>query len=350
MTPAIFALSGPSITTDEAALFRAANPVGYILFGRNIIDADQLRAMTDALRDLAGRDLPILIDQEGGPVARLRPPHWPEFPAATVFDHVYDAAPARAMTAARANAAALGVMLRGLGITVNAMPMLDVRQPDAHAIITNRSYGAEPMRVAALGRAVIDGLASAGVAGIIKHMPGQGRGTSDSHLTLPRVTASAEALESDLAPFRTLAAREGAGRVGFGMTAHVVYEAWDAERPATLSPVVIGDVIRRQIGFDGFLMTDGLEMQALSGSMAERARAAVDAGVDAVLHCTGDLAEMHSIADTLGDAMAPDSEARLARAMDGIAAAPSAPSSAHAFESLLAQRDALLAVGDGAAA
>lgn len=333
MTPAIFALSGLTITPEEAALFRASDPVGYILFARNIDTPDQLRALTDALRDLAGRELPILIDQEGGVVARMRPPHWPIFPAATVFDQAYDIAPATAMAAARANGEALAAMLRSVGITVNAMPMLDVRQPDAHSIITSRSYGAEPMRVAALGRAALDGLEAGGVAGILKHMPGQGRGTVDSHVDLPHVSADLHALEQDLAPFRALA-----GRAGFGMTAHVVYDVWDDIRPATLSPIVIEQAIRGTVGFDGFLMTDGLEMEALQGSMADRARTAIAAGVDAVLHCTGAFAEMSAIVDVLGGAMTERAEQRLAQAMRHVTSAPPA-----SRDTLIAERDALLA-------
>ena len=225
--------------------------------------------------------MPILIDQEGGRVARMRPPEWPAFPAAEKFADLYRAAPSSAIEAVRANARALALMLRSAGINVNALPLLDVRQEGATDIIGDRALGSEPMQVAALGRAVLDGMASAGVVGIVKHMPGHGRALVDSHKELPVVTASADELESDLEPFERLSSAP------MGMTAHVVYNAWDPERPASLSPIVIRDIIRERIGFDGWLMSDDLGMEALQGDFASRAAGVVAAGCDVALHCSG---------------------------------------------------------------
>jgi len=333
MKPVIFGLSGPTLTPQESDLFRRADPLGYILMGRNCVDRDQMRALTDSLRDLSGRDdLPILIDQEGGRVARMRPPVWPAFPAPSAFAALYDRAPSSAIAAAKANGQALGMMLAEVGVTVDATPLLDVAQPDMTGAIGDRSFGADPMQVAALGRATLDGLAAAGVVGIVKHMPGQGRATVDSHLELPRVSASADALEHDIAPFATLSSAPMA------MTAHVVFEAWDADRPAALSPTVIRDVIRGRIGFDGLLMTDDIDMKALSGAAADKASAAIAAGCDVVLDCWARLDEMVAIADRLDD-IAPASRARLDRAMKGVGIVGTVP-----VADLVQMRDQLLAL------
>lgn len=333
MKPVIFGLSGPTLTADEAALFRAAEPLGYILFGRNCIDRDQMRALTDSLRDLSGRaDVPILIDQEGGRVARMKPPTWPAFPPPAAFAALYDRAPSSAIAAAKANAQAIGTMLAEVGVNVDALPLLDVAQPDMTGAIGDRSYGADPMQVAALGRATLDGLAAAGVVGIVKHMPGHGRAVVDSHHELPHVDAPAETLEGDIAPFRTLATAPMA------MTAHVVYAAWDADRPATLSPTVIRDVIRGRIGFDGLLMTDDIDMKALSGTPADKAAAAIAAGCDVVLDCWARMDEMRAIADRLTD-IAPVSRTRLDRAMARIG-----KGAAVSIADLIDTRDRLLAL------
>lgn len=333
MQPAIYGLSGEALTADERDFFRDALPAGYILFRRNCVSPEQLLALTDDLRSLSGRDhLPVLIDQEGGRVARMQPPVWPAFPNGQRFADLYQIAPASAIEAARHNAQAIAALLRDSGITVDCLPLLDVRQEGAHDIIGDRALGAEPMQVAALGRAVIDGLRAGGVVGVVKHMPGHGRSTSDSHLELPVVHASADELERDIEPFRTLR------WAPMGMTAHVVYTAWDAERCGSLSPIVIGDIIRGRIGFEGFLMSDDLGMKALTGSFAERARGVVAAGCDVALHCSGDMAEMTSVASGL-DTMAPDSIARLERAMATIADAPPAAT----YAELAAKRDAFLA-------
>ena len=314
MKPVIFGLSGPTLTADERAFFVAVEPVGFILFRRNVVDRAQLRALTDDLRDLTGRDrLPILVDQEGGRVARLTSPEWPAFPAGPAFDALYEVAPMTAIEAARANALALGLMLSEVGITVDCLPLLDVAQPDTTEAIACRAYGREPMRVAAMGRATLEGLAAGGVVGVVKHMPGHGRAVVDSHHLLPTVTASAAELEVDLEPFRRLASAP------MGMTSHIVFDAWDRERPATVSPVVIEQVIRGAIGFDGLLMTDDIDMKALAGSAADKAAAAIAAGCDVVLDCWGRGDEMAAVAERL-EPMAARSRERLDAAMASVGA------------------------------
>ena len=311
MQAAIYGLEGFALKEDERAFFRDADPAGFILFRRNCENQEQMLRLTDALRGLAGRDdVPILIDQEGGRVARMRPPVWPAFPAAERFADLYRAAPQSAIEAVRANARALALMLRSVGVNVNALPLLDVRQEGATDIIGDRALGSEPMQVAALGRAVLDGMASAGVVGIVKHIPGHGRALVDSHKELPVVSASAEELETDLEPFERLASAP------MGMTAHVVYEAWDNERPASLSPIVIHDIIRERIGFDGCLMSDDLGMEALRGDFASRASGVVAAGCDVALHCSGKMEEMVAVASAV-PAMSAEGHDRLARAMAG---------------------------------
>ena len=334
MQAAIYAPSGLQLTPDERAFFRDADPAGYIVFKRNIADREQLRALTDDLRALSGRDdVPILIDQEGGRVARMKPPEWPAFPAGEAFARLYEKAPMSAIEALRANAQAIAVLLREVGVNVDCLPVLDVRQPGATDIVGDRALGSEPMQVAALGRAALDGLAAAGVVGVVKHMPGHGRALVDSHETLPIVDASLEALEVDVEPFRTL---RGAP---MGMTCHCVYTAWDPERPGSQSPVVIGEVIRGHIGFDGFLMSDDIGMKALGGGFDDRARKVIEAGTDAVLHCSGNLAEMVAVAGAVG-AIGAEARVRLDRAMATIAATADATPLAD----LLAKRDALLAL------
>ena len=311
MQAAIYGLEGFDLKPEERDFFRDSDPAGFILFRRNCENQGQLLRLTDTLRALCGRDdVPILIDQEGGRVARMRPPEWPAFPAAEKFALLYRAAPSSAIEAVRSNARALALMLRSVGVNVNALPLLDVRQEGATDIIGDRALGNEPMQVAALGRAVLDGMASAGVIGIIKHMPGHGRALVDSHHELPIVTASAEELETDLEPFERLASAP------MGMTAHVVYTAWDAERPCSLSPVVIRDIIRERIGFDGWLMSDDIGMEALRGDFAGRARGVVAAGCDVALHCSGKMDEMIAVASAV-PAMTPEGEDRMARAMAG---------------------------------
>jgi beta-N-acetylhexosaminidase len=333
MTPLILGLAGTTITDEERDFFRDIAPAGYILFKRNVADRAQMKALTDDLRALSGRDdLPILIDQEGGRVARMRPPEWPEFPAGEAFDRLYDVAPVSAIEAVRANCHALGAMLREVGVTVDCLPLLDVRQAGAHDIIGDRALGAEPLRVAALGRATLEGLRAGGVVGVVKHMPGHGRAMADSHVELPVVDAPAEALEADIRPFATLA------WAPMAMTAHVVYTAWDADRCASLSPIVIGEIMRGRIGFDGLLMSDDLGMHALKGTFRERTALVLAAGCDVALHCSGDMAEMRSCAGGVGE-IGPRARERLDAAMATIAgAADPTP-----FDELIATRNALLA-------
>ena len=333
MTPAIFGTSGLTLTPQERAFFREADPAGYILFGRNCETPEQLRALTDSLRELHGRDhLFICIDQEGGRVARLRPPHWAGFPNGEIFDRLYDIAPATAIEAARANAEALGIELAEAGITVDCHPPLDVRQPGAHDVIGDRALGSEPLRVAALGRAILDGLARAGVAGCVKHMPGHGRTTTDTHKEMPTVTATDEELETDLAPFRALA------DAPIGMTGHLLFTAWDTENPATLSSTIIHDIIRQRIGFDGLLLTDDIDMEALSGTIPERSSRAIAAGCDVVLNCWAkmdDMTGMANILPTISDKAAARLQRALALTRVGAASGDKA--------GLIARRDSLFA-------
>lgn len=332
MKPVIFGLSGESLTPDERAFFCQADPAGYILFKRNCATRAQMRALTDDLRALHGRDdLLIMIDQEGGRVARMQPPEWPAFPAGAAFDRLYDLAPSSAIAAARANAQAIALMLTEVGVTVDALPLLDVRQDGASDIMGDRTLGADPMRVAALGRATLEGLAEGGVVGVVKHMPGHGRAMVDSHHELPVVDANINALETDLAPFRTLR------HAPIGMTAHVVYTEWDAERPASLSPAIIGEIIRDSIGFGGLLMSDDLDMQALEGTIPDRAAGVVAAGCDLALNCWGRMDDMVGIAERLPD-ITEIARARLDRAMASVSRATGRGD----MESLLATRDALL--------
>jgi beta-N-acetylhexosaminidase len=333
MQASIYGLAALDLTDDERGFFRDSEPAGFILFKRNCGDPQQLLRLTDSLRELTGRsDLPILIDQEGGRVARMKPPEWPAFPAAERFAILYETAPSAAMEAVRANARALALMLRAVGVNVNAVPLLDVRQPGATDIIGDRALGSDPMQVAALGRVVLDGMATAGVVGIVKHMPGHGRALVDSHRELPVVSASAEELETDLEPFERLSAAP------MGMTAHVVYTSWDPDHPASMSATVIGDIIRGRVGFDGFLMSDDLGMEALQGDFGTRAAGVVAAGNDAALHCSGKMDEMIAVAAAV-PALSANGEARLARAMAGTMVEAEGVD----FAEAIATRDILLA-------
>ncbi len=339
MTPAVFGISGLDLTADERAFFRDCDPAGYIIFGRNIESKAQLRSLTDDLRAIHGRaDLAILIDQEGGRVARMRDPIWPKFPAGEIFDKLYDVAPATAIEAARLNAQAIAVSLSEVGITVDCLPLLDVRQPDADNVIGDRALGSEPMRVAALGRAILDGLQRGGVVGVVKHLPGHGRTSVDTHKALPTVTASDAELELDLAPFKTL------NQAPMGMTGHLLFTAWDAETPSTLSKTVVQDIIRQRIGFDGLLFTDDLDMEALSGTVPERAERAQAAGCDIALNCWAKMDDMVGIAERLTP-MSEKTQQRLDRAMATIAATKDLHDldAGDALAGLLARRDGLLA-------
>lgn len=340
MTPAIFGIAGASLTDEERAFFKACDPAGYILFARNCVTKDQLRALTDDVRSIHGREQTFIsIDQEGGRVVRMKPPEWAAYPAGEAFDQLYARAPASAIEAVRVNSAAMGTELAEMGITVDFHAPLDVRRPETDNVIGDRALGSDPMQVAALGRAVLDGLASAGVAGCLKHMPGHGRALADSHKELPIVTASAEELEADIAPFRSLS-----NRAKIGMSAHIEFTAWDADNPATLSQTVIAEIIRDQIGFDGLLLTDDIDMQALKGSIADRSAKAIAAGCDLVLNCWAKIPDMEATVEALPTISSKSAE-RLAAALDV------GPSNVETNEpaDLLAKRDALLAITGEAA-
>ncbi|PWC27349.1 beta-N-acetylhexosaminidase [Teichococcus aestuarii] len=329
---AIIGLSGPVLLAEEAAMLRRMRPLGAILFARNVRDPVQLRALTGAIRAELGEAAPVLVDQEGGRVARLRPPHWPAFPPAALFEE-------RDAEAARANATLLALECSAAGFDVVCAPVLDLRLPGRHSVVGDRGFSARPEEVARLGAAWVAGLQAGGVIPVVKHMPGHGRAMVDSHLELPRVDAPRAALADDFAPFAALA-----GSGAWGMTAHLLFEALDATRPATLSPGIIRDIIRGEIGFSGVLVSDDLAMGALSGTPGERAAGALRAGCDIALHCSGVLAESQDVLE----ASAPLTDAaleRLAAARDAMqAASAAAPAAALSdlMAALAARRDALL--------
>jgi len=289
---AIYGCSGLSLSDSEQAFFRETRPWGFILFARNIQTPDQVRSLVRALRETVGDSgAPILIDQEGGRVARLKPPHWRAHLPAARFGALHLSAPETAREATYLNARLIAHDLAGLGINIDCLPVLDVPVAGAHDVIGDRAFARDPATVIDLGRAQIAGLIDGGVLPVMKHIPGHGRAGADSHLALPRVGASAEELSgSDFVTFRSL------DLCPIAMTAHVVYDSIDPQRPATTSPKVIRDVIRGEIGFDGLLLSDDLSMQALDGPMEVRARAALFAGCDVLLHCNGKMDEMELVA------------------------------------------------------
>nr|WP_319252098.1 beta-N-acetylhexosaminidase [uncultured Celeribacter sp.] len=281
----IFGCEGLALTARERAFFAEAQPWGFILFARNIDTPAQLARLCAELRDSVDWHAPILIDQEGGRVQRLRAPYWREFlPPMDHCDRARD--PARAMWL---RGRLLAEDLHSVGIDVNCAPGLDVATPQTHPFLRNRCFSEDPDKVAQMGRALVNGMVEGGVAGVMKHLPGHGRGTADSHKHLPRVTASRAELARDFAPFRAL------NDMSMAMSAHIVMEAVDPDHPATQSPAAIR-VIRDEIGFDGLLMTDDLSMEALEGDMATRGARALAAGCDLLLHCNGDIAEMEQVA------------------------------------------------------
>jgi beta-N-acetylhexosaminidase len=292
MKPIIFGAAGPRLTDAEAEFFAVHRPCGFILFRRNIETPEQVRALVEAMKRAADNpDALVLIDQEGGRVARLRPPHWREYPCGADYGRLWAFEPDLAGEAAFLGARLIAQDLTALGINVDCLPVLDVPVPGADNIIGDRAYGTNPTVVMALGRAAAQGLIEGGVLPIIKHIPGHGRAMADSHLALPVVTTGRTALEHhDFPPFRAL------GDLALAMTAHVIFTAYDAKAPATTSRRVIDEVIRGQMGFDGLLMSDDLSMKALSGDFAARRAAVLDAGCDVVLHCNGVMAEMAEIA------------------------------------------------------
>lgn len=308
---AIYGCAGLTLSAAEKDFFRDAKPWGFILFGRNINSPEQVRTLIEELRAAVDdASAPVLIDQEGGRVARLKPPHWRERPPAAAFGALHDADPEVAKEATYLNARLIAHDLASLGINVDCLPVLDVPVPGAHDVIGDRAFAADPHIIIELGRAQIEGLMDGGVLPVMKHIPGHGRASCDSHLALPRVAASREELSAtDFVTFRSL------DSCPLAMTAHVVYESIDPQRPATTSPKVIRDVIRGEIGFAGLLMSDDLSMKALDGTLAARARAAQFAGCDLVLHCNGDMDEMRSVASevkTLEGPAAKRSKAALA--------------------------------------
>jgi beta-N-acetylhexosaminidase len=288
----ITGVSGTVLSAAEREFIRGMRPWGFILFKRNVEAPDQVSALVDELRNCLGEaDAPVLIDQEGGRVARLGPPHWPVYPPGAVFGALYDLDPALGLTAARLSSRLIAADLTNLGISVDCLPLADVPVAGADAVIGNRAYGTEPAKVASIARAVAEGLEQGGVLPVLKHIPGHGRAAADSHFRLPTVDTSKEELElTDFAAFQPLA------DLPMAMTAHVVFSALDPAHPATTSATIIRQVIRGVIGFQGLLMSDDVSMNALAGSIAERTRAIVNAGCDMVLHCNGKLDEMRDVA------------------------------------------------------
>ncbi len=301
--------AGTRLTSDERRFFRESDPLGFILFARNVEAPEQLRALIAELRDVVGRDdAPVLVDQEGGRVQRLGPPHWRPAPPGAAFARLYESDPDAASEAAYLNALVMARELAGLGFSVDCTPVLDGPQPDAHDILGDRALGRQPSAVADLGRAVCRGMLAGGVLPVIKHLPGHGRARADSHEELPVVEAPLTELENvDFPPFRDLA------DAPWAMTAHVVYTALDAVEPASTSPGIIADVIRGDFGFNGVLVSDDLGMKALSGGFDDRVRRVLQAGCDVALHCSGDMAEMVAAAS----AATPLSEATQARIAAG---------------------------------
>jgi beta-N-acetylhexosaminidase len=288
----ITGVSGPALSPAEREFLRAQLPWGFILFKRNIETPLQIATLVRELRDSIGQpEAPVLIDQEGGRVQRLGPPHWPVYPSGALFGVLYDRDPALGLSAARLSARLIAADLADSGITVDCLPLADMPVAGADAVIGNRAYGTEPKKVAAIGRAVTEGLEQGGVLPVLKHIPGHGRATADTHFRLPEVDTPKKELErTDFAAFQPLA------DLPMAMTAHVVFSALDPAHPATTSATIIQQVIRGVIGFQGLLMSDDVSMNALSGSIAERTRAIFAAGCDVVLHCNGKLDEMREVA------------------------------------------------------
>src|SRR5215467_7887520 len=287
----ITGLTGLSVSANERAFLRDAQPWGLILFRRNVSTSSQVTELAQSFRDIVGWQAPVLVDQEGGRVQRLGPPEWPAYPPGARYGELYDREPASGLAVARLAGHLIAADLRPLGIDVDCLPLADVPLKDADPVIGDRAYGSEPGKVAALAKAIAEGLQAGGVLPVLKHLPGHGRATADSHHQLPVVNTDRATLEAtDFAAFRPLAS------LPLGMTAHVVFSTIDSAQPATTSAIMIRDVIRGSIGFEGLLMSDDVSMGALSGTIAERSRAALAAGCDVVLHCNGDMSEMIAVA------------------------------------------------------
>ncbi len=311
----ILGASGTTLTPDEIAFYRDERPWGFIVFARNIESAGQLRDLTAAMRESAGRaDAPVFIDQEGGRVQRLRPPLAPNYPPGSALGAFYRHDAQAGLRAAWLMSRLHAFDLLRHGVNADCLPVLDVPVEGAHDVIGDRAYGKEPGIVAAMGRAAMDGLAAGGVLPVIKHIPGHGRAFADSHHHLPVVEASLEELRAhDFPPFRALA------DAPMAMTAHVVYTAIDAERPATTSPKAVAEIIRGELGFDGLLMSDDVSMKALSGDFAGRTQAILAAGCDVVLHCNGLMEEMRAVAG-VAPALSGEALRRAERAVAGLGA------------------------------
>jgi beta-N-acetylhexosaminidase len=307
----ITGLAGQEISANERAFLREAEPWGLIIFKRNVDAPAQVSALARSFRDIVNREAPVLVDQEGGRVQRLGPPHWPAYPSGAVYGALYDRDPTSGLTAARLGAHLIASDLRALGIDTDCLPLADVPVPGSDNVIGDRAYGTTPAKVAAIAVAVAEGLLAGGVLPVLKHLPGHGRATADSHLKLPVVDTGRETLEkTDFAAFRPL------GGLPLGMTAHVVFSAIDPVQPATTSVTIVDQVIRGFIGFRGLLMSDDVSMNALSGTIAERSRASLAAGCDVVLHCNGKLDEMMQVASAspaLAGAAARRADAALAQ-------------------------------------
>ncbi len=287
----ISGLAEPALSDRERDFLREAQPWGVIIFKRNVTGPEALRRLIADVRAALGREAPVLIDQEGGRVQRLGPPHWPSYPPGAAYGALYDRDRDAGLAAARLGARLIASDLAALGIDVDCLPLADVPVAGADPVIGDRAYGTEPGKVAAIAAAIAQGLADGGVLPVLKHIPGHGRATADSHTALPVVDADRATLEAtDFAAFRPLAA------LPLAMTAHVVFTALDPTAPATLSAPIVTNVIRDSIGFDGLLMSDDISMGALSGTLGERTRAAIAAGCDVVLHCNGDMVEMEAVA------------------------------------------------------
>ena len=306
----ITGVSGTALTTDEHAFLRTAQPWGLILFKRNVDTPAQVARLTSSLREAVGRDAPVLVDQEGGRVQRLASPHWPAYPPGAAYGRIYDRSATAGLRAAWIGARLIAADLAAVGIDVDCLPLADVPVPGSDPIIGDRAYGTSPDKVASLAQSIADGLLAGGVLPVLKHIPGHGRANADSHGALPIVDTDRATLEaSDFAAFRPLRA------LPLAMTAHVVFSAIDPLAPATTSATLVGQVIRGWIGYQGLLMTDDISMGALSGPLADRSAAAIAAGCDLILHCNGELGEMHAVADAapvLAGAAAARAEAALA--------------------------------------
>jgi beta-N-acetylhexosaminidase len=305
----ITGLAGLTISADERAFLREAQPWGVIIFKRNVSTAPQLSELTRSFRDIMGWGAPVLVDQEGGRVQRLGPPHWPAYPPGARYGALYDREPPAGLAAARLAGHLIGSDLTAVGIDVDCLPLADLPAAEGDPVIGDRAYGTEPENVAAIAGAVAQGLQAGGVLPVLKHLPGHGRAKTDSHHHLPVVETDRATLEAtDFAAFRPLA------HLPLGMTAHVVFSAIDSSAPATTSVTMVRDVIRGFIGFHGVLMSDDVSMGALSGTLAERSRGAIAAGCDVVLHCNGDLAEMSAVAGAVPE-LAGEAAARAQRAL-----------------------------------